>query len=336
MVSKPPTCEGCPLYQAGTGFVMGEGPADADYVLIGEAPGTNEAVMGKPFVGGAGRVLNMLLSQGGIQRSRCYVTNIVKCQPPGNKITPFLPKAADHCRQYLDKELTQYGGIPIVLLGDTALRFILNKRSVTKHRGCVYRWGTSLVMATIHPAALMREASMWPVVVSDLAYAKDMATKHVEMPRNFVIAPTHFQVEEWFDKHVTERDAPYFPDIETYGNALACLGIASDEQNALCIPWWDNQTWYWQDENDALLVTGLVSYFLANEKITKVFQNGTFDINVLEGYGFEVNGWVADTMLMHHTVYSEMKHSLAFLHSVYVREEYYKGMARADKDEQEE
>jgi DNA polymerase len=330
------TSKGCPLYEKGVGFVCGEGPSRQSFIIIGESAGVNEAMVGKPFVGGAGRVLNVLLNQGGIPRTRCYITNVVKCQPPFNKIAPYLPKAAQHCRQYLDAELRQHEGVPIILLGDVSLQYILGRDSITKHRGGVYRWDNRMVLPTIHPAALMREQKMWSVVVSDLAYAATMITKHKELPRNFVTRPTAHDVEEWFNAHVHPRKDPYFPDIETYGNSLACIGIAESKTNAISIPWWDNEEWYWSDANDALFVTGLVAWFLQNPDIKKVLQNGTFDVKVLESFGFEVNGWVADTMLMHHTVYSEMRHSLAFLHSVYIREPYYKDMFYAEKDEQEE
>lgn len=315
---------------------MGYGTSRPSYIIIGEAPGANEALVGKPFVGGAGRVADALLGQAGIPRTRCYITNIVKCRPPGNKLGPWLPKAADHCRQYLDKELAQYAGVPLILLGDVALRFILNEESITKHRGGVYHWDNRLVLPTIHPAALMREPKMWTVVVADLAYAKDMATKHVELPRNFVIAPTVRDVMTYFDEKVRPRKEPYYIDVETYGNALACLGIADSTTSAICIPWWENERWYWEDYNESLVVTGLIAAFLEDANILKGLQNGMFDLNVLTGYGFTVNGWVVDTMIKHHTVYSEMRHGLGFLHSLYVREPYYKDMAYGDKDESEE
>ena len=338
MVAKPDTCKGCMLYTVGESFVMGEGPPfiAPSFIIIGEAPGQQEAAQGRPFVGGAGRVANSLLMQAGISRTRCYVTNIIKCRPPNNVLTPYLPEAANYCRQYLDKELMAYAGVPLILFGEVALRFILGARNITRHRGCVSNWDSRLVIPTIHPAALMREPKSWPIVVSDLEYAKTMQTQHKVLPREFVIQPTFQQVLDWFDTFVSPRDEPYFPDIETYGNSLACIGIAADETHAICIPWWENQQWYWQDEEQGIVVTGLVRQFLVSPGIPKVFQNGMFDIAVLEEYGFQVNGWRADTMIMHHTVYSEMKHSLAFLHSIYVREPYYKGMVHADKDELEE
>jgi len=228
--------------------------------------------------------------------------------------------------------MVRYRTTPVVLLGDVALQYILGRRGVTRHRGGVYDWDGRMVMVTIHPAALMRNPSMWSVVVSDLEYARNMTHRHSPLPREFVTRPTRAQVEEWF----SHRAPVYFPDIETSGNALLCVGVAADEVHAICVPFWDGMAWYWTNEDDALAVVGTLAEFFADASRPKVFQNGTFDVNVLESFGFAVNGWVADTMLMHHTVYSEMPHSLAFLHSVYVREPYYKWMRLGDKDAEEE
>jgi len=208
-------------------------------------------------------------------------------------------------------------------------------KSIMKHRGCVYELGQRRVMPTIHPAALMRDPKMWNVVVSDLSYARTM-WNHKLPERRFVIEPTFGQIGTWFQEHV-HPDKTYFIDIETIGQSLACIGIAANESDALCIPIWRRDgSFYWQDGNEALAVVELWNKFFADERYKKVMQNGVFDTSVLEGFGFVVNGWIADTMLMHHLVYSELKHSLAFLHSVYVRGSYYKDMFHAEKDEVEE
>jgi uracil-DNA glycosylase family 4 len=331
---KPDSCQGCPLYEKGEGYVRGAGSPYPDLLIIGEAPGANEALQGKPFCGGAGRVLGALLSSGNIVRDNCYVTNIIKCRPPGNHITPYMPAAGKHCRQYLDRELAEHPNANIVLLGETALNGLLGKKSITKHRGCVYDWSGRRVMPTIHPAALMRDPKMWNIVVSDLAYARTMKF-HTLPPTQFVLEPTLSEVTAWFTQFVKEGGT-YFVDIETWGQSLACIGIAANESDALCVPFWNEDgSFYWND-TESLEVVEYFNKFLANEKFKKVMQNGSFDTNVLEDFGFVINGWIADTMLMHHTVYTELKHSLAFLHSIYVRGNYYKDMYHAQKDEVEE
>jgi uracil-DNA glycosylase family 4 len=334
MTVKPDTCRGCVLYEKGEGFVNGEGSPYPDLFVIGEAAGANEASQGRPFCGGAGRILTALLSGGGVNRSNCYITNVVKCRPPGNHLAPYMPLAAQHCRQYLDRELSEHPKANIVLLGDTALHAILGKKSIMKHRGCVYEWGDRRVLATIHPAALMRDPKMWNIVVSDLSYARTMS-RHQLPEQRFVIEPTLEQVIEWFQKFL-KPGGTYFVDIETSGQALCCIGIAANESDAICIPFWRRDGSFYWDPAYALAITEMCNLFLAETEYFKVMQNGVFDTSVLEGFGFEINGWIADTMLMHHLVYSELKHSLAFLHSIYVRGNYYKDMFHAEKDEEEE
>jgi len=246
-----------------------------------------------------------------------------------------MPEAGKHCRQYLDRELSEHPKANVILLGDVALQSVLGKKSIMKHRGCVYDWGSRRVLATIHPAALMRDPKMWNVVVSDLSYARTMS-RHQLPEKRFVIEPTFEQVGTWFETHV-HSEKTYFIDIETSGQSLCCIGIAANESDALCVPFWRRDgTFYWKDNEEALRITECFNKFLADPKLYKVMQNGVFDTSVLEGFGFEVNGWIADTMLMHHLVYSELKHSLAFLHSIYVRGNYYKDMYHAEKDEEEE
>jgi len=330
---KPPGCQGCILFDKGEGYVKGEGPKDPKLFLIGEAPGENEARTGLPFCGGAGRVLNALLAEARVFRNECYVTNIIKCRPPGNNLQPYLPAAAVHCRQYLDKELERHSTVNTVLLGDVALRFTLGRRSITKLRGCVYAWEGRRVIPTIHPAALMREAKNWSVVVADLMYA---AIMHKQPPQinNFVIEPDLAEVRHFMAQ--VPKGVPTFCDIETYGPALACVGIAINENTAICIPLWNGSEWYWKTEEDSIEVAGVLREYLANPEYWKVFHNGMFDIDVLEKFGFVIDNWHSDTMLMHHTVYSEARHSLGFLHSVYVRGEYYKDMHHSAKEDIEE
>jgi hypothetical protein len=245
-----------------------------------------------------------------------------------------MPAAGKHCRQYLDRELSEHPKANLVLLGDTAVQVVLGKKGIMKHRGCVYELGTRRVMSTIHPAALMRDPKMWNVVVSDLMYARTMYN-HKLPDQRFVIEPTITQVEEWWAEHV-KPGGTYFVDIETAGQALRCIGLSSNESDALCVPFWKSDGSFYWNHDFAMMVTELFNTFFADDRYKKVFQNGVFDTNVLEGFGFEVNGWIADTMLMHHLVYSELKHSLAFLHSIYVRGAYYKDMYHAAKDEEEE
>jgi hypothetical protein len=180
----------------------------------------------------------------------------------------------------------------------------------------------------------MRDQKLWSVVVSDLRYA-GVAHEHVLPEDRFVVEPTLAEVVEWFDTHLFPSGV-HFVDIENPNGALACIGIGSNVSDAICVPFWDGTEWYWKNDAEGLEVTEQVYHFLANDRYHKVFHNGAYDVQVLTSYGFEVNGWVADTMLMHHTVYAEMRHSLAFLNSVYVRGPFYKDMYHSEKEDVEE
>jgi DNA polymerase len=124
------------MYEKGEGFVVGEGPTDAKLLLLGEAPGADEALAGRPFVGGAGRLLNALLAEAGIRRSSVFVDNVLRCRPPGNK----YPKAKERkeaeacCRQYDRKDVHPN---VIVALGEKALNLVTGKKGVTRWAGSV-------------------------------------------------------------------------------------------------------------------------------------------------------------------------------------------------------
>lgn len=156
-------CRGCELWRNATQTVFGEGPAEADLVLVGEQPGDREDVAGKPFVGPAGRLLDKALEAAGIPRSRVYVTNAVKhfkWQPRGKARIHKKPSASEiaACRQWLDEELAIIRPRGILCLGATAAQALLGRGfRVTVERGRPVESPLApLVMATVHPSSLLR------------------------------------------------------------------------------------------------------------------------------------------------------------------------------------
>lgn len=156
-------CEGCPLYANATQTVFGGGPARADVVMVGEQPGDVEDRQGKPFVGPAGRLLDQLLAETGIDRGRVYVTNAVKhfkWTPRGKRRLHGKPKSREifACRPWLEAELEAIKPELLVLLGATAAQSLLGRQfRITKHRGEPMEtdWA-AWTMATYHPSALLR------------------------------------------------------------------------------------------------------------------------------------------------------------------------------------
>src|SRR6202521_5900717 len=169
-------CEGCPLYKHATQTVFGEGPENARVVMIGEQPGDNEDLQGKPFVGAAGKLLDRALEEAGVVRSEVYVTNAVKhfkWEERGKRRIHKKPNAAEiaACCPWLDSEIAAIRPKVIVCLGATAAQALLGKDfRVTQHRGeFIESTLAPYVAATVHPSSILR--------------APDDNARHEEMAR---------------------------------------------------------------------------------------------------------------------------------------------------------
>jgi DNA polymerase len=149
-------CAKCPLHKGRRNLVFGSGNKNADVMVIGEGPGADEDMQGKPFVGRAGKLLTDILKAINFEREDVYIANIVKSRPPGNR-TPF-PSEMDACMPYLLKQIELIKPKLILCLGLTAAKGLLKKNeTLTNFRGKVYDYyGGAKVMVTYHPAALLR------------------------------------------------------------------------------------------------------------------------------------------------------------------------------------
>lgn len=156
-------CQACPLHQSATGTVVGEGPSDAGIMIVGEQPGDQEDLSGRPFVGPAGQLLDRLLSKANIDRSRCYLTNAVKHFKFVSKGKHRLHQSPNldeisRCKPWLIGELLKVKPRILILLGSTAARCLIDPAfKITRQRGLVP--GTGLaekVIATVHPSFLLR------------------------------------------------------------------------------------------------------------------------------------------------------------------------------------
>ncbi len=156
-------CRACDLWKNSTQTVFGEGKPHAEAMFVGEVPGDREDVEGRPFVGPAGQLLDQLLEEAGIDRSRAYVTNVVKhfkWEPRGNRRIHQKHNAMEiaACRPWLDAEIALIKPKVIVCLGATAAQTLLGKDfHVTRRRGEFVASGLApYVMATVHPSSLLR------------------------------------------------------------------------------------------------------------------------------------------------------------------------------------
>ena len=157
------TCTRCELYKLGTQTVFGEGPEDADVMLVGEQPGDKEDLEGRPFVGPAGRLLDKALAEAGIDRSRAYVTNAVKhfkWKPAGKRRLHQKPNREEvkACKPWLEAELQLVNPKIVVCLGATASQSLLGPSfKVTQMRGQFVEWPYEpRVIATVHPSSILR------------------------------------------------------------------------------------------------------------------------------------------------------------------------------------
>jgi uracil-DNA glycosylase family protein len=155
-------CRNCDLYRNATQTVFGEGPSDADVMLVGEQPGDSEDLEGRPFVGPAGRLLDRALHAAGIDRERVYVTNAVKhfkWRPRGKRRIHSTPNAGEirACRPWLDGELAAVDPAVIVCLGATAAKTLIGPSfRVSKQRGEIVSVDGRLLTATVHPSSILR------------------------------------------------------------------------------------------------------------------------------------------------------------------------------------
>lgn len=148
------SCTACALAQTRTNAVPGEGPTDARIMLIREAPGQNEDKQGRPFVGAAGRLLDELLPEAGLNRSEVYITNILKCRPPGNRDP--LPEEIATCRHHLEVQIRHLDPELIITLGAFSLHHFFPGETIGKSAGTLRNKDGRFIYPVMHPAAALR------------------------------------------------------------------------------------------------------------------------------------------------------------------------------------
>lgn len=318
-----------------------EGPRNARIVIVGDAPGSNEIKLGRPFVGYSGELLDKMLSRAGINRDNVFVTNLCHTQPPGNDFNYFYKAGKPQLFAgiiQLKKDLEEIKPNIVCALGAQPMRILTNRKGINDWRGsilpCTLVPGLKVV-GTYHPAAILRQWDFKSVAEFDLKrVAEESLFPEIAYPkRELILDPDPALLEglvlellqaEWLavDIECVQREDKSW--------ALSCVGFSDKAERAVTIPV-DNPS-----KRAAIRV-------LLASKVKKVMQNGTFDTTVLRDEGYEVNGFEWDTMLGHHALYAECasggdeasKHQgkkrsaaiakgLAFQTSIYTREPRYK------------
>ena len=160
-------CTNCDLCKTRTKSVPGKGNYQSDVIFVGEAPGRNEDQQGEPFVGVAGKRLNEALENAGISRDSVYITNVVKCRPPNNRVPSVEERSK--CKEYLQTEISIIKPRIICILGNTAFNSILGGSEITKFRGKTVRKDNQMYYLTVHPAATIYNQELVEVLKSDIS-----------------------------------------------------------------------------------------------------------------------------------------------------------------------
>ena len=159
-------CTKCELSETRTNSVPGKGNFKSDVIFVGEAPGKNEDKKGEPFIGIAGKKLTNALENAGVSRDEIYITNIVKCRPPSNRVPK--PNERETCQEYLKQEISIIKPKIICILGNTVFNSILGGSEIMKHRGKVARKDKQLYFISLHPAATIYNQKLVDVFKKDI------------------------------------------------------------------------------------------------------------------------------------------------------------------------
>jgi uracil-DNA glycosylase len=171
-------CTKCSLHHSRKNAVPGEGPADAEILFIGEGPGFHENQQGRPFVGAAGKFLDELLAGIGMRREEVFITNVVKCRPPGNRDPK--PEEIEACNEYLEEQIQAIKPKVIVTLGRYSMGQFLPNAKISDVHGQVMRVKGRLIVPMYHPAAALHQASLRPVIERDFARLPEYINQAVE------------------------------------------------------------------------------------------------------------------------------------------------------------
>ncbi len=168
-------CTNCELCKTRTNAVPGKGSPNAQIMFIGEAPGRTEDLRGEPFVGAAGKKLDTLLENNGILRESVYITNVVKCRPPNNRIPTLDEQQA--CSEYLKAEIEFINPKVICVLGNTACNSILGQGDITKNHGQIVEKNGRTYFLTFHPAATIYNQQLYSLMEQDIRLLKKLIGK---------------------------------------------------------------------------------------------------------------------------------------------------------------
>lgn len=329
--------------------VPGHGPLNPKIAIVGEAPGTQDEIQGIPFLGSDGKLLDDMLANQGISRTQCYVTNVIKFRPPSSEFDIFYEDSKKNTPgkmllqawEELQAELRRVNPNLILCLGAEALRAVTGRRSVEKWRGSIIESSVGKVIATYHPAFILRVYNHRAIAELDIKRARQEShSKSLNLPKPYLLTNPSYEAVMDF---LTSPHKRLAFDIETSGSLVRCCGFAPDPDHAICIPFTSNRytvqpgssviffpehssgglNSHWSYEEETQILSAMDRLF-RNPNIELIAQNFPFDSSYLErNFGFRFANLFMDTMIAHHCCYSELPKGLDFLASIYTRIPYY-------------
>lgn len=357
-----PICKGAGTLAPEPTVVPADAPSRFSIAIVGEAWGDEEARMGLPFVGWSGTELNRMLEEAEIERRECFVTNVFNLQPQASPLGKGV-RNNDVLHLFTDKrhssvplgpfgkgnylideyysevkrlwaELDRVRPNLVIALGNTALWALTGQSRIRSFRGTVYpstKPEGLKVLPTYHPAAVLRDWSLRPIVVADLMKARRQSRfPEIRRPaREIWIEPSLNHIRLFYDHYVRNCTKLAF-DIETVPGQITCIGFAPSADRAIVIPLIDNRKpdgSYWPTPREEREAITLVDQYLRHPGSEKVGQNTLYDINWLwQKWGLTPVNYCRDTMLKHHALNPELEKSLGFLGSIYTDEPAWKIM----------
>jgi uracil-DNA glycosylase family 4 len=315
--------------------INGEGSASARIMIVGECPSTSDVQSGRPFSGESGKVLDHFLSEAGIKRGECYLTNVVKYRAPGFKFKE-LGIDFDEQERLLWNEIESIQPNVIIALGDLSCKTLTGNAKVASWRGSILQTkrGLPKVIPTYSPAYFLysREESdeaafryyQKYVTIFDFKRAVDQSRfREYRLPeRNLWVCRSSAELYDFIRRN--ERNEYLSVDIESHNCVPTAIGLAFKKHEALSIPF---TSIYGPSNPDGVNKTELINLWRMLFKLLDakkiIGQNFKYDEQVLTRLGFRMR-LAGDTMLLQHTLNPEFPQSLAFITSVYTEEPYYK------------
>ena len=321
-------------------YVPGMGQIGARLMILGEAPAREETLQGRPFVGASGRELDRLLSDAGIRRNECWISNVSKYEVPANvgrKKIPFHIRARDagiDMDQQLSELRTEINEIKpnvILALGGTALWALSGQTKISKHRGSI-KWGLGCkFVPTYHPAHLLHSSAggeikgYWnrQIMIFDFKRAyEESVSPLLELPqRTLQIARNSGDLYEFLQKYKDHKKVAV--DSESGGHCIpVCMGLAFNKNHGMVVPLWNRDGISTIPDSDLATMWSMLSKVLWEKNI--VGQNFNYDRDKIQRLGFAIRRIHSDTLLKAFAINPELPKGLAFLTSIYTREPFYK------------